>query len=90
MMVIADDMRGKFYEALAERVVSVLGYNVRGQPNEHEPSGFVGGVRPLELTNGKHEQQSCPEMQGTRVRERMQIRCSRRLKSSSGSPMRPV
>ena len=68
MMVIAHDMRGEFYDTLAERVGSVLGYNVRGQPNEDEPNSFVERVRPLELTNGKHEQQSCPEMRGARVR----------------------
>ena len=45
-------MRSEVYEALAERVGSALDYDVRWQPNEYEPDGFVERVRPLELTNG--------------------------------------
>jgi hypothetical protein len=45
-------MRGEVYEALAERVGSALDYDVRWQPNEYEPDGFVERVRPLELMGG--------------------------------------
>jgi hypothetical protein len=45
-------MSCEVYDALAERVGSVLDYEVRWQPNEYEPDGFVERVRPLELTNG--------------------------------------
>ena len=45
-------MRAEVYEALAERVGSALDYDVRWQPNEYEPDGFVERVRPLELTSG--------------------------------------
>ena len=38
-------MRGEVYEALAERVGSALDYDVRWQPNEYEPHGFVERVR---------------------------------------------
>ena len=34
-------MRVEVYEALAERVGSALDYDVRWQPNEYEPDGFV-------------------------------------------------
>lgn len=45
-------MRAEVYEMLAERVGSMLDYDIRWQPNEYEPDGFVERVRPLELTNG--------------------------------------
>ena len=45
-------MHGEVYEMLAERVESALDYDVRWQPNEYEPDGFVERLRPLELTNG--------------------------------------
>jgi hypothetical protein len=44
-------MRAEVYAALVERVGSTLDYDVRWQPNEYEPDGFVEHVRPLELTN---------------------------------------
>ena len=45
-------MRVEVYAALAERVGSALDYDVRWQPNEYEPEGFVERVRPLELLSG--------------------------------------
>src|SRR5262249_2553084 len=45
-------MCGEVYDALVERVNGALDYEVRWQPNEYEPDGFVERVRPLELTNG--------------------------------------
>jgi hypothetical protein len=45
-------MRSEVYETLAKRLGSALDYDIRGQPNEHEPDGFVERVRPLELTSG--------------------------------------
>src|SRR6266545_2281657 len=38
-------MRVEVYVALAERVGSALDYDVRWQPNEYEPDGFVERVR---------------------------------------------
>ena len=53
-------MRGEVYDALAARVNGVLDYDVRWQPNENEPDGFVERVLPLQLTNGNHAQAGCP------------------------------
>lgn len=44
-------MRGEVYAVLVERVGSALDYDVRWQPNEYEPDGFVERVRPLEIIN---------------------------------------
>jgi hypothetical protein len=59
-------MRGDVYDALTRRVGDALDYDVRWQPNEYEPDGFIERVRPLELTNGNHEQAPCPQC-GARV-----------------------
>jgi hypothetical protein len=45
-------MRAEVYAALVERVGSTLDYDVRWQPNEYEPDGFVEHVRALQITNG--------------------------------------
>src|SRR5215213_11890967 len=47
-------MCGQVYEALAARVGSALDYDIRWQPDEYEPDGFVEHVRPLELIGGTH------------------------------------
>ena len=47
-------MRSEVYELLAERVGGALDYEVRWQPNEYAPDGFVERVRPLELMGGTH------------------------------------
>ncbi len=54
-------MRAEVYEALVERVGSTLDYNVRWQPNEYEPDGFVERVRPLELIGGVLAPADCPQ-----------------------------
>ena len=38
-----------------------LDYDVRWQPNEYEPDGFVERIRPLELINGTHAPADCPQ-----------------------------
>jgi hypothetical protein len=47
-------MHGEVYAALVTRVGSALDYDIRWQPNEYEPDGFVERVRPLELMGGTH------------------------------------
>jgi hypothetical protein len=47
-------MQGEVYAALVARVGSALDYDIRWQPNEYEPDGFVERVRPLELMGGTH------------------------------------
>jgi hypothetical protein len=59
-------MRGEIYDALIERVGGALDYDVRWQPNEYEPDGFIERVRPLQLNNGNHEQAGCPQC-GARI-----------------------
>jgi hypothetical protein len=54
-------MRGEVYAALVARVGSALDYDVRWQPNEHEPDGFVERVRPLELMGGTDVPAECPQ-----------------------------
>ncbi len=49
------------YEALVERVGGALDYDVRWQPNEYEPDGFVERVRPLELIGGVLAPADCPQ-----------------------------
>jgi hypothetical protein len=69
-------MRGEIYDALIERVGGALDYDVRWQPNEYEPEGFVERVRPLELTNGNQEQAGCPQC-GARLRaNRTEVTCA--------------
>ena len=47
-------MRGEVYDALTARVNGALDYDVRWQPNEYEPDGFVEHIRPLDLMGGTH------------------------------------
>ena len=54
-------LRGESDAALVERVSSALDYDVRWQPNEYAPDGFVERVRPLELTNGIVGSAGCPQ-----------------------------
>ena len=42
-------MASEAYDALVARVGSALDYDIRWQPNEEEPDGFVERVHPLEL-----------------------------------------
>lgn len=54
-------MRAEVYEALTARVGSALDYDIRWQPNEYEPDGFVERVRPLELIGGMHVPAGCSQ-----------------------------
>jgi len=68
-------MRGDIYEALAERVGSALDYDVRWQPNEYEPDGFVERVRPLQLTNGILVPSGCSQCGVQLLANRAQVAC---------------
>jgi hypothetical protein len=54
-------MSSEVYELLVERVGGALDYEVRWQPNEYEPDGFVERVRPLELMGGILAPAGCPQ-----------------------------
>jgi hypothetical protein len=69
-------MRAEVYELLAERVGSALDYDVRWQPNEYEPDGFVERVRPLELTNGILVALGCPQCGVQLLANRAEITCT--------------
>jgi hypothetical protein len=68
-------MRSEVYELLAERVGGALDYEVRWQPNEYEPDGFVERVRPLELTNGIFTRVGCPQCGTQLTANRVEIAC---------------
>jgi hypothetical protein len=69
-------MHGEVYEALAERVGSALDYEVRWQPNEYEPDGFVEHVRPLELTNGILAPAGYPQCGARILANRAEVACA--------------
>jgi len=69
-------MRGQVYAALVERVGSALDYDVRWQPNEYEPDGFVERVRPLELTNGILVAAGCPHCGAQLLANRAEVSCA--------------
>jgi hypothetical protein len=69
-------MRGEVYDALAERVGGALDYDVRWQPNEYEPDGFVEQVRPLELTNGTNTPAGCPQCGARVFANRTEVVCA--------------
>jgi hypothetical protein len=69
-------MRGEVYDALTERVNGALDYDVRWQPNEYEPDGFVERVRPLELTNSSHAQEGCPTCGAQILANRTEVVCA--------------
>jgi hypothetical protein len=69
-------MRGEVYDTLAERVGGALDYDVRWQPNEYEPDGFVEHVRPLELTNASHDQAGCPQCGAQILANRADVACA--------------
>jgi len=68
-------MRAEVYDALAERVGSALDYDVRWQPNEYEPDGFVERVRPLDLTNGVLLPADCPHCGAQILANRAEVAC---------------
>jgi hypothetical protein len=69
-------MRAEVYEVLAERVGSALDYDIRWQPNEYEPDGFVERVRPLELTNGILVSAGCPQCGTQILANRAEVMCA--------------
>ena len=69
-------MRGEVYDALIARVGDALDYDVRWQPNEYEPDGFVERVRPLELTNICHAQEGCPTCGTHILANRTEVLCA--------------
>jgi hypothetical protein len=52
---------GESYAALVKRVGSALDYDVRWQPNEYAPDGFVERIRPLEWINCTYTPADCPQ-----------------------------
>jgi hypothetical protein len=68
-------MRSAVYELLAERVGGALDYEVRWQPNEYAPDGFVERVRPLELTNGTYAPAGCPQCEALVLATRPEVAC---------------
>ena len=68
-------MRGAVYELLAERVGGALDYEVRWQPNEYEPDGFVERVRPLELMGGILVPAGCPQCEAQILANRADVAC---------------
>jgi hypothetical protein len=68
-------MRGEVYAALAERVSSALDHDVRRQPNEYEPDGFVERVRPLELMGGILAPAGCPQCGARIIANRAEVVC---------------
>ena len=68
-------MRSAVYELLAERVGGALDYDVRWQPNEYEPDGFVERVRPLELLGGILAPAGCPQCGARVLANRPEVAC---------------
>jgi hypothetical protein len=69
-------MRAEVYEVLVERVGSALDYEVRWQPNEYEPDGFVERVRPLELTYGILVASGCSQCGAQILANRAEVVCA--------------
>jgi hypothetical protein len=69
-------MRSEVYEILAQRVGSALDYEVRWQPNEYEPDGFVERVRPLELMGGILAPVICPQCGAQILANRAEVACA--------------
>jgi len=69
-------MRSEVYELLAERVGGALDYDVRWQPNEYEPDGFVERVRPLELMGGILVPAGCPQCGALVLANRPEVACA--------------
>jgi hypothetical protein len=69
-------MPGEVYDALVARVGSALDYDLRWQPNEYEPDGFVERVRPLELTNSSNTCAGCPTCGVVVLANRTEIACA--------------
>jgi hypothetical protein len=68
-------VRGEVYKALIARVNGALDYDVRWQPNEYEPDGFIERVRPLELSDGSHTWADCPTCGVEVLANRTEVAC---------------
>ena len=69
-------MRAEVYAALVERVGCALDYDVRWQPNEYEPDGFVERVRPLELTYGILVASGCSQCGAQILANHAEVACA--------------
>jgi hypothetical protein len=69
-------MRDEVYNALVERVGGALDYDVRWQPNEYEPDGFVERVRPLELSSATHVPADCSQCEALILANRGAVMCA--------------
>jgi len=69
-------MRSAVYELLAERVGGALDYEVRWQPNEYEPDGFIERVRPLELMGGILAPAICPQCGAQILANHAEVACA--------------
>jgi hypothetical protein len=69
-------MRAEACEVLVERVGSALDYDVRWQPNEYEPDGFVEHVRPLERTYGILVTSGCSQCGTQILANRAEVMCA--------------
>jgi len=69
-------MYGEVYAALVERVGSALNHDIRWQPNEYEPDGFVERLRPLELTNGIIVSADCSQCGAQLLANRAEVTCA--------------
>ena len=68
-------MHGEVYAALVTRVGSALDYDIRWQPNEYEPDGFVERVRPLGLVKVTHAPADCSECEALLLANRGAVLC---------------
>lgn len=69
-------MSAEVYAALVGQVGSALDYDIRGQPNEYEPDGFVEHVRPLELTYGILVASGCSQCGAYLLTNRDNVACA--------------
>jgi hypothetical protein len=69
-------LHGEVYATLVERVGSALDHDIRWQPNEYEPEGFVERMRPLELTNGILVPTDCSHCGAHLLTNRAEVSCA--------------
>jgi hypothetical protein len=69
-------MRSEVYEALAARVGGALDYEIRWQPNEYEPDGFVERVCPLEPMGSILVSAGCPQCGAQILANRAEVACA--------------
>jgi len=69
-------MAGEVYDAFVARVGSALDYDIRWQPNEYEPDGFVERVHPLELMGATHMPVECSQCGALLLDNRAALICA--------------